>query len=141
MAQTEAEMFRLAEIGRLVEALMPENGRNLTLETLDGGFGAFRTGKLGTGDTLLEALRSLAAEIGAPPEFSESIAGEMGCAACKTGPYETHAPGCRLTKERIKRAARDLATTACEACGGSGDNRGGDCPKCDGTGIGGSDDD
>lgn len=63
MAQTEAEMFRLAEIGRLVEALMPENGRNLTLETLDGGFGAFRTGKLGTGDTLLEALRSLAAEL------------------------------------------------------------------------------
>lgn len=94
----------------------------------------------GSGPSLLDALRALAAEIGVvPPEFSESIAGEMGCAACKTGPYETHAPRCRLTKERVKRATRDLATTACEACGGSGDNRGGDCPKCDGTGIGGSD--
>ena len=58
-----SDSARRAEIGRLVEALMPENGRNLTLETLDGGFGAFRTGKLGTGDTLLEALRSLAAEL------------------------------------------------------------------------------
>ena len=43
--------------------------------------------------------------------------------------------------DALRELAAEQATTVCKACGGSGDNRGGDCPKCDGTGIGGSDDD
>lgn len=56
-------LARRAEIGRLVESLIPENGRNLTIEQPDGQFGVFRTGKLGTGPTLLESLRALEKEV------------------------------------------------------------------------------
>ena len=56
-------LARRAEIGRLVESLIPDNGRNLTIEQPDGQFGVFRTGKLGTGPTLLESLRALEKEV------------------------------------------------------------------------------
>ena len=71
MAQTEAEMFRLAEIGRLVEEILHKTWYVQLAAEPDGHARMYdvRTEcRSSYTDTLLDALRSLAAEIGGDDE-------------------------------------------------------------------------
>lgn len=65
-------LARRAEVGRLVETVMPPSGRNLTIShNEEGGASAFCVGKHGTGPTPLDALRALAAKLGMTDEKGE----------------------------------------------------------------------